>query len=165
MKQLLIVEDDLSLANRVALALKGSEYSFVQAQDLLWLWRNVFKMDFQRRSSTVRQLWKRCGVRISPVGFAAETESELRRLSEAVTGVTHNYDEGLKGADLNDELLLIFNDWSKFTGDNGALSRFHVLTKYIGKISEATSFGKWLIDKEGDGKHEHPFRLPYVKFN
>ena len=38
-------------------------------------------------------------MRISPVGFAARTENEACRLSELVTGVTHNHDEGLKGAE------------------------------------------------------------------
>lgn len=38
-------------------------------------------------------------MRISPVGFFARTESEARRLSEIVTGTTHNHDEGLKGAE------------------------------------------------------------------
>lgn len=38
-------------------------------------------------------------MRISPVGFAARTESEACRLSKAVTKVTHNHDEGIKGAE------------------------------------------------------------------
>jgi ADP-ribosyl-[dinitrogen reductase] hydrolase len=38
-------------------------------------------------------------MRISPVGFAARTESEACRLSKAVTGVTHNHKEGIKGAE------------------------------------------------------------------
>ena len=38
-------------------------------------------------------------MRISPVGFAARTESEAWRRSEIVTGITHNHDEGLKGAE------------------------------------------------------------------
>lgn len=38
-------------------------------------------------------------MRISPVGFVARTEEEARKLSEAVTGVTHNHPEGLKGAE------------------------------------------------------------------
>jgi len=37
-------------------------------------------------------------MRISPVGFAARTETEARRLSAVITGVTHNHVEGLKGA-------------------------------------------------------------------
>ena len=38
-------------------------------------------------------------MRISPIGFAARTADEACRLSELVTGVTHNHDEGLKGAE------------------------------------------------------------------
>ncbi len=38
-------------------------------------------------------------MRISPVGFASGTESEACRLSEVVTGVTHNHSEGIKGAE------------------------------------------------------------------
>lgn len=38
-------------------------------------------------------------MRVSPAGFAAGTESEASRLSEAVTGVTHNHAEGIKGAE------------------------------------------------------------------
>jgi len=38
-------------------------------------------------------------MRISPVGFVSLTESEARNLSEAVTAVTHNHSEGIKGAE------------------------------------------------------------------
>ena len=38
-------------------------------------------------------------MRISPIGFAARNLEDLRRLSEAVTSVTHNHPEGLKGAE------------------------------------------------------------------
>ncbi|SHJ26426.1 ADP-ribosylglycohydrolase family protein [Parasporobacterium paucivorans] len=38
-------------------------------------------------------------MRISPAGFAARTESEAISLSEAITGVTHNHKEGIKGAE------------------------------------------------------------------
>lgn len=38
-------------------------------------------------------------MRISPAGFKAKTESEACRLSKAVTGVTHNHQEGIKGAE------------------------------------------------------------------
>lgn len=37
-------------------------------------------------------------MRISPAGFAANTEKEALRLSDVITGVTHNHEEGLKGA-------------------------------------------------------------------
>jgi len=38
-------------------------------------------------------------MRISPAGFAARTEAEARELSKAITRVTHNHDEGIKGAE------------------------------------------------------------------
>jgi type I restriction enzyme M protein len=38
-------------------------------------------------------------MRISPVGFFARSEAELKRLSAAVTAVSHNHPEGLKGAE------------------------------------------------------------------
>lgn len=209
-------------------------------------------------------------MRISPVGFAARTESEACMLSEVVTGVTHDHDEGIKGAEatavaiymakrgftkseirnriisnyysldftiddirdsyqfnetcqdtvpqaieaflestsfedairnaisiggdsdtlaaitgaiaeayygvpeklkekalsyLNDELRFIFNDWSEFIGNEGAISKFKVLTKYIGRISESESYGEWFIDRENDGTSEHPIQMPYVNFN
>lgn len=38
-------------------------------------------------------------MRISPVAYIASNECELCKLSEVVTGVTHNHEEGLKGAE------------------------------------------------------------------
>jgi len=38
-------------------------------------------------------------MRISPVGLFARTEDEVKRLSHAVTAVTHDHPEGLKGAE------------------------------------------------------------------
>ncbi len=39
------------------------------------------------------------GMQISPVGFFAETEEELKLYSKAVTETTHNHKEGIKGAE------------------------------------------------------------------
>lgn len=38
-------------------------------------------------------------MRISPAGFAARTESEAIGLSKTITSVTHNHEEGIKGAE------------------------------------------------------------------
>lgn len=38
-------------------------------------------------------------MRVSPCGFAAQTLEEAKKLARAVTGVTHNHPEGLKGAE------------------------------------------------------------------
>ncbi|MBQ3814734.1 MAG: ADP-ribosylglycohydrolase family protein [Clostridia bacterium] len=49
------------------------------------------------------QPYNSCGngsaMRISPVGFAARSVEEARRLSAAVTRVTHDHPEGMKGAE------------------------------------------------------------------
>ncbi len=37
-------------------------------------------------------------MRISPVGFFAQSEQDVKRLAETVTAVTHNHPEGIKGA-------------------------------------------------------------------
>ncbi len=39
-------------------------------------------------------------MRISPVGWYANTEEEVRRYSRAITEVTHNHPEGIKGAEV-----------------------------------------------------------------
>lgn len=187
-------------------------------------------------------------MRISPVGFFAKTESEVCKLSEAVTAVTHNHKEGLKGAEataiaifmaqkgftkeeirekierdyyslnftideirdtykfnetcqetvpqaiqaflestsfedairtaisvggdsdtlaaitgsiaeayygvpeslkekalsyLDDELISIYNDWSEFFGEYAKTEKFHLLTKYIGKLSGEKTYDEW----------------------
>lgn len=38
-------------------------------------------------------------MRISPVAYIGRTEMEIRRISGIVTGVSHNHEEGLKGAE------------------------------------------------------------------
>jgi type I restriction enzyme M protein len=37
-------------------------------------------------------------MRVSPAGFAAKSERDAHRLAETVTAVTHNHEEGIKGA-------------------------------------------------------------------
>lgn len=209
-------------------------------------------------------------MRISPVGFAARTESEACRLSEVVTGVTHDHEEGIKGAEatavaiymarrgftkgeirdkiernyyaldfrienirgtykfnetcqdtvpqaiqvflesssfedairtaislggdsdtlaaitgsiaeayygvpeeikdkalnyLDSDLRAIYDEWSEFIGNEGTINKLKLLTKYIGKISEAESYGEWFIDKENDGTPDHPIQMPFVNFD
>ncbi len=38
-------------------------------------------------------------MRVSPVAMAAETEEDVKRLSAAITGITHDHPEGLRGAE------------------------------------------------------------------
>ena len=39
------------------------------------------------------------GMRVSPIGWVAESEDELKRLSRIVTEISHNHPEGIKGAE------------------------------------------------------------------
>jgi len=209
-------------------------------------------------------------MRISPVGFIARTESEACKLSEIVTGVTHNHEEGLKGAEatavaifmawngctkseirnkinssyyplnftidgirdsyqfnetcqetvpqaiaaflesgsfedairtaisvggdsdtlaaitgaiaeayygvpeilrkkaltyLDDELRAIYDEWCEFTEAGHPHSKFKMLTKYIGKLSDRAYLGDWVFDDENDGSSEHPKQMPFVKYD
>ena len=54
-------------------------------------------------------------MRVSPVGFFAQTEDEVRKFSLDVTAVTHNHPEGIKGA----EAIAIAIFWAR-TGKNKA---------------------------------------------
>lgn len=51
-----------------------------------------------------REPYNSCGngsaMRVSPVGWYANSEEEVKQLSKAVTEVTHNHPEGLKGAEV-----------------------------------------------------------------
>ncbi len=57
------------------------------------------------------QPYNSCGngsaMRISPVGFAARDEEEAKRLSAAVTRVSHNHPEGMKGAEATAVAIVI----------------------------------------------------------
>lgn len=205
-------------------------------------------------------------MRISPVGFAGRTESEVRRLSEIITGVSHSHEEGLKGAEatalaiymarsgytkseirdrikrdyypldftideirdtyqfnetcqatvpqaieaflestsfedairtaisvggdsdtlaaitgaiaegyygvpswirekalsyLDDELLVIYNDWQMFLGQDAEVSNYHVLTKYIGSFSELESYVEFIREQVGDDSFSFPNQMSY----
>lgn len=50
-------------------------------------------------SSPINSFGNGAGMRISPVGWVANSEEELKALSTVVTGVTHNHPEGLKGGE------------------------------------------------------------------
>lgn len=46
-------------------------------------------------------------MRISPVGFIAGSEDEALRLSKVITSVTHNHEEGIKGAEATTVAILM----------------------------------------------------------
>ncbi|HSR04066.1 MAG TPA: ADP-ribosylglycohydrolase family protein, partial [Proteiniclasticum sp.] len=62
---------------------------------------------------------------------------------------------------LDDELLAIYNDWQMFLGQDAEVSRFHVLTKYIGIFSELASYVEFISEPEGDDSLSSPFQMSY----
>ena len=208
-------------------------------------------------------------MRISPVGFAGRSESEIISLSETITGVSHNHEEGLKGAEaaalaiymarsgyrkseirdritrdyypldftideirdtyqfnetcqetvpqaieaflestsfedairtaisvggdsdtlaaitgaiaegyygvpswiieealsyMDEELLAIYNDWQIFLGQDAEVSKYHVLTKYIGYFSELGSYVDFLRETEGEVPQLDSFHKPSLTY-
>ena len=50
-------------------------------------------------SAPINSYGNGAGMRISPVGWVADSEEELKELCKTVTEITHNHPEGLKGAE------------------------------------------------------------------
>lgn len=50
-------------------------------------------------ASPINSYGNGAGMRISPVGWVADSEAQLKSLADIVTGVTHNHPEGLKGGE------------------------------------------------------------------
>lgn len=53
----------------------------------------------EEKSEPYNSFGNGAGMRISPVGWVAESEEEVKELSQIVTEVSHNHPEGLKGAE------------------------------------------------------------------
>ncbi len=220
-----------------------------------------FQWIFSENPQPYNSFGNGAAMRISPAGFVARTENEAIMLSEVVTGVTHNHDEGIKGAEatavaifmakrgftkgeikdkiisnyysldftideiretyqfsvtcqetvpqaieaflesnsfedairiaislggdsdtlaaitgsiaeayygvpedikykalayLDEDLRAIYNDWSEFEESESTISKFKVLTKYIGKISNVESLGEWFVDEFYQFSESHP---------
>ncbi|MEN0658090.1 ADP-ribosylglycohydrolase family protein [Caldifermentibacillus hisashii] len=82
-------------------------------------------------------------MRISPVGFIARTESEACKLSGIVTGVTHNHEEGLKGAEAT--AVAIFMAWNGCTKSeirNKINSSYYPLNFTIDGIRDSYQFNE-----------------------
>jgi type I restriction enzyme M protein len=59
---------------------------------------NFYKWLFEK-SVPYNSCGNGAGMRVSPVGWIASTEEEVRTFSKAVTEISHNHPEGLKGAE------------------------------------------------------------------
>lgn len=82
-------------------------------------------------------------MRISPVGFYAKSEEEVFKLSEAITGVTHNHREGLKGAEAT-AIAVYMARTGKSKGDirNRIISNYYPLDFTIDGIRDTYQFNE-----------------------
>ncbi len=75
-------------------------------------------------------------MRISPVGFLARTEEAVKKLSAAVTAVTHNHQEGLKGA----EAIAMAIYWARQNEDKEEIFKFIAKYYYPELKTEALTY-------------------------
>ena len=62
-------------------------------------WGAMFYKWLFERSVPYNSYGNGAGMRISPVGWVAESEEEVKMLSKKVTEISHNHPEGIKGAE------------------------------------------------------------------
>lgn len=62
-------------------------------------WGGMFYKWLFERSVPYNSYGNGAGMRISPVGWVAESEEEVKELSKIVTEVSHNHPDGIKGAE------------------------------------------------------------------
>lgn len=65
-----------------------------------WIgWGGRFYLWLFKNSIPYNSFGNGAGMRISPVGWVAETEDEVKALSKKVTEISHNHPDGVKGAE------------------------------------------------------------------
>lgn len=89
------------------------------------------------------------GMRISPVGWVADSEEEVRFLSRKITEISHDHPEGLKGA----ECVAMAVYWAR-TGKDKAFIR-QGLSKYYSRLNDKSFtienlIGSYGYDELGD---------------
>lgn len=85
-------------------------------------------------------------------------------IAEAYYGVPEDIKETALSY-LDDELFAIYDEWTKFIGEKVSVGKFHVLTKYIEKLSGNEYYGKWFFDTKGDGTAGNPRQMPFASFS
>ena len=87
------------------------------------------------------------GMRISPVGWVADTEEEVKRLSRWVTEISHSHPEGIKGAECVAMAVFLAR-----TGKTKAEIKARLVRDYYPELAEMTLDGirpSYEIDDDG----------------
>ncbi len=80
-------------------------------------------------------------MRVSPVAYVGKTKEEVERLAEAVTAVTHNHEEGIKGAKaVATAIFMAREGFTKTEIRNEINNRFYALDFTIDEIKDSYGF-------------------------
>jgi ADP-ribosylglycohydrolase len=98
---------------------------------------------FSRNPEPYNSFGNGAAMRISPAGLAARTLSDVRRMSGAVTAVTHNHPEGIKGAEATAVAVYLARDGAPLEEIREAIVRdYYPLDFTIDGIRETYRFNE-----------------------
>ncbi|MFY9901999.1 MAG: ADP-ribosylglycohydrolase family protein [Trichococcus sp.] len=79
-------------------------------------------------------------MRISPVAYVGRTENEIQALSETVTGVSHNHEEGLKGAEATATAIFMARSGSSKDDIRTKITNYYSLDFTLDEIRDSYRF-------------------------
>lgn len=98
---------------------------------------------FSRDPKPYHSFGNGAAMRVSPVGFVARTPEEVQNLSKAVTEVTHNHREGLKGAEATAMAIYMARHGSSKEDIQDEMERhYYDLNFSIDEIRDAYAFNE-----------------------
>jgi len=82
-------------------------------------------------------------MRISPAGWAADSQEEVIKLSQAITGITHNHPEGIKGAEATAvAIFMARNGYTKEEISKIIINNYYELDFTLGRIRNSYEFNE-----------------------
>lgn len=106
-------------------------------------WGAMFYKWLFERSVPYNSYGNGAGMRISPVGWVAETEEEVKMLSKKVTEISHNHPDGIKGAE-----AIAMAVYLARIGNDKAYIRER-MSEYYPKLKDKYFAIKWLMGNYG----------------
>ena len=106
-------------------------------------WGAMFYKWLFERSVPYNSYGNGAGMRISPVGWVAESEEEVKMLSKKVTEISHNHPDGIKGAE-----AIAMAVYLARIGKDKAYIRER-MSEYYPKLKDKYFAIKWLMGNYG----------------
>lgn len=149
----LAVANALVLANGDAEKLKSTAVSSMREvgrrhSDTSWGER-FYRWLFTENPKPYNSCGNGAGMRVSPVGWVAESEEEVKVLSRAVTEVTHNHPEGIKGAEAVAMAVYLARTGKSKAEIKGAMQEYYPQLKDE-NFTIKNIYGNYGYDERGD---------------